>query len=203
MTPEDESVFSADYPLLPTRRRFWEKVLRNTDHSGTKAQLRSQLQIVFEAARTTADAPVGSVVTADFIYDQIATDLLNSGQLEREYHETILKQRDGTPEGELRSRLCALIFLIGKLPRTAGADEGVRANRDTLIDLLVGDLKADRARLEQQVPLQLKYLLDHGQVMSVDTEYRLQTREGAIWTHDFNRRRTAVLNEDSRINDKR
>src|SRR5262249_24753566 len=67
----------ADYPLLPTRRRFWDKVLRNTDHSGTKAQLRSQLQIVFEATRQTAKDPVGTVVPADFIYDQISTDLLN------------------------------------------------------------------------------------------------------------------------------
>jgi hypothetical protein len=127
-THEDEKFFVADYPLLPTRRRFWEKVLRNTDHSGTKAQLRSQLQIVFEATRQTAAAAVGTVVPADFIYDQISTDLLNSGELEREYDEIIRKQRDGTPDGELRSSLCALIFLIGKLPRTPGADDGVRAN---------------------------------------------------------------------------
>ena len=96
-THEDDKFFVADYPLLPTRRRFWEKVLRNTDHSGTKAQLRSQLQIVFEATRQTAAASVGTVVPADFIYDQISTDLLNSGELEREYDEIIRKQRDGSP----------------------------------------------------------------------------------------------------------
>ncbi len=168
----------ADYPLLPTRRRFWEKVLRNTDHSGTKAQLRSQLQIVFEATRQTAAASVGTVVPADFIYDQISTDLLNSGELEREYNEIILKQRDGTKEGDLRSSLCALIFLIGKLPRTPGADDGVRANAETLVDLLVSDLKNDRPKLEQQVPKLLKQLVDAGQVMAVESEYRLQTREG-------------------------
>ena len=39
--------------------------------------------------------------------------------------------------------------------------------------------------------------------MAVESEYRLQTREGVIWTHDFNRRRTAVLNDDQRINSKR
>jgi hypothetical protein len=55
--PRRRQFFVADYPLLPTRRRFWEKVLRNTDHSGTKAQLRSQLQIVFEATRQTARRP--------------------------------------------------------------------------------------------------------------------------------------------------
>jgi hypothetical protein len=30
-TRDDDKFFVADYPLLPTRRRFWEKVLRNTD----------------------------------------------------------------------------------------------------------------------------------------------------------------------------
>lgn len=202
-THEDESYFVADYPLLPTRRRFWEKVLRNTDHSGTKAQLRSQLQIVFEATRYTASAPVGTVVPADFIYDQISTDLLNSGELEREYDEIIRKQRDGTQDGDLRSSLCALIFLIGKLPRTPGADDGVRATAETLVDLLVSDLKGDRPKFEQQVPTLLKQLVDAGHIMAVDTEYRLQTREGALWTHDFNRRRTAALHDDHRINSKR
>jgi hypothetical protein len=200
---DDDKFFVADYPLLPTRRRFWEKVLRNTDHSGTKAQLRSQLQIVFEATRQTAAASVGTVVPADFIYDQISTDLLNSGELEREYNEIILKQRDGTKDGDLRSSLCALIFLIGKLPRTPGADDGVRANAETLVDLLVSDLKNERPKLEQQVPKMLKQLVDAGQLMAVESEYRLQTREGVLWTHDFNRRRTAVLNDDQRINSKR
>lgn len=202
-THADDTFFVADYPLLPTRRRFWEKVLRNTDHSGTKAQLRSQLQIVFEAARQTAASNVGTVVTADFIYDQVSTDLLNSGELEREYDEIIRKQRDGTKEGALCSSLCALIFLIGKLPRTPGADDGVRANAETLIDLLVGDLKNDRPKLEQQVPGLLKKLVDTGQLMAVESEYRLQTCEGALWTHDFNRRRATALNDDSRINGKR
>jgi len=151
-TADDDTFLVADYPLVPTRRRFWEKVLRNTDHSGTKAQLRSQLQIVFEATRQTATASVGTVVPADFIYDQISPDLINSGELEREYNEIILKQRDGSKEGNLRSSLCALIFLIGKLPRTPGADDGVRANAETLIDLLVSDLRTDRPKLEQQIP---------------------------------------------------
>jgi hypothetical protein len=200
---DDDKFLVADYPLLPTRRRFWEKVLRNTDHSGTKAQLRSQLQIVFEATRQTAPASVGTVVPADFIYDQISTDLLNSGELEREYNEIILKQRDGTKDGDLRSSMCALIFLIGKLPRTSGADDGVRANSETLVDLLVSDLTNDRPKLDQQVPKLLKQLVDAGQVMAVESEYRLQTREGVLWTHDFNRRRSSVLNDDQRINSKR
>ena len=202
-THEDEKILVADYPLIPTRRRFWEKVLRNTDHSGTKAQLRSQLQIVFEATRSSAAAPLGTVVPADFIYDQISTDLINSGELEREYDEIIRKQRDGTADGDLRSSICALIFLIGKLPRTPGADDGVRANSETLVDLLVSDLQNDRPKLEKSIPTFLKQLIDSGQLMAVESEYRLQTREGVVWTHDFNRRRTAALNDDQRINTKR
>ena len=200
---EDEAFFVADYPLLPTRRRFWEKVLRNTDHSGTKAQLRSQLQIVFEAAKQTAADSLGTVVPGDFIYDQISTDLINSGELEREYDEIIRKQRDNTKEGNLRSSLCALIFLIGKLPRTPGADDGVRATAEALVDLLVSDLQQDRPKLEQQVPKLLTKMVDAGQLMAVESEYRLQTRESARWTHDFNRRRTSVLNDDGRLNSKR
>jgi len=200
---EDEAFFVADYPLLPTRRRFWEKVLRNTDHSGTKAQLRSQLQIVFEAAKQTAAESLGTVVPGDFIYDQISTDLINSGELEREYDEIIRKQRDKTKEGDLRSSLCALIFLIGKLPRTPGADDGVRATAEALVDLLVSDLQQDRPKLEQQVSKLLTKMVDAGQLMAVESEYRLQTRESARWTHDFNRRRTSVLNDDGRLNSKR
>jgi hypothetical protein len=202
-THADEPSYVPDYPLLPTRRRFWEKVLRNTDHSGTSAQLRTQLKIVFDATRETAEKPVGTVVPADFIYDQISTDLLNTGELEREYDEIIRKQRDGTAQGDLRSRLCALIFLIGKLPRTAGADDGVRATVETLADLLVADLAKDGTTLRQEIPTALKQLVDTGQLMVVDTEYRLQTREGAKWTHDFNRRRASVLNDDTRINARR
>ena len=202
-THDDGKHFVADYPLLPTRRRFWERVLRNTDHSGTKAQLRSQMQVVFEATRQTAAADLGTVVPADFIYDQISTDLLNSGELEREYDEIIRKQRDGTPDGDLRFSLCALVFLIGKLPRTPGADDGVRANAETLVDLLVSDLKADRPKLEQKVKGLLEDLVKSGHLMPVEKEYRLQTKEGARWTHDFNRRRAAALSDEERINSKR
>jgi ElaB/YqjD/DUF883 family membrane-anchored ribosome-binding protein len=200
---EDEQFLVTDYPLLPSRRRFWEKVLRNTDHSGTKSQLRSQLQIVFDAAQKTADAELGTVVPADFIYDQIASDLLNTGELNREYHEIIGKQRDGGADAELRFSLCALIFLIGKLPRSQGADDGVRANAETLVDLLISDLKSDRVRLESRVPALLKQLVDRGHLMEVDGEYRLQTPESSKWNQMFNQRRSAILSDDAKLGEYR
>ena len=62
--------------MLPVRRRFWEKVLRAIDTTGTVSQLRSQLKIIHEATQKNADKPLGQVIGADFIYEQIAPDLL-------------------------------------------------------------------------------------------------------------------------------
>ena len=42
---EDDAAYVPDYPLLPVRWRFWEKVLRAVDMAGTAAQLRNQLEL--------------------------------------------------------------------------------------------------------------------------------------------------------------
>ena len=199
----DEQWYAADYPLLPVRRRFWERVLRNVDASGTTAQLRTQLKITFDAARQSADKPLGDVVPADFIYDEISSDLLNTGHLQRDLHEIVTGQRDGSRSGILKSRLCALIYLIHQLPRTAGADDGVRATADALADLLVEDLKNDGTKYRQEIPKLLAELVATGKVMQVDEEFCLQTKEGANWNHDFNRRRTGILNDEQRLNSER
>src|SRR5262249_38800215 len=125
---EDQGVLVADYPLLPVRRRFWERALRAIDQAGTSAQLRSQLRIVLAAVEECASRPLGHVIPADALFDQKAPEMRQTGALLPEIHEAILKQDDRTPQGRLRSRLCALIFLINKLPREEGADLGVRAN---------------------------------------------------------------------------
>ena len=64
---DDRNIIVDDYPLLPVRRRFWENVLRAVDVPGTASQLRTQLKIVYEAARQTADDELGTVVPGDFI----------------------------------------------------------------------------------------------------------------------------------------
>lgn len=194
---EDQQTYVSDYPLLPVRQRFWEKVLRNVDATGTTAQLRSQLMIVFNAARASAEWKLGTVVSADFIYDEKAAELLNSGMLAREYHEMILSQRDGTAEGDLRSRICSLIFLIAQLPRSSGADDGIRTTEENLSDLLVRDLASDGEKLRQAVPGLLRELVAAGKLMRVENEYCLQTREGAAWNQQFNQAQTRILNDDS------
>lgn len=200
----DSNYYTSDYPLLPTRLRFWAKVLRNVDASGTTAQLRTQLKIIFDAARLSADKPLGSVVPADFVYDQISTDLLNTGIIQREYYENILSLRDKTPSGTMKSRLCALMFLISQLPRSSGADDGVRATPETLADLLVEDLSQDGAKLRQEVPGLLQELVTQGKVMQIeDNEYVLQTLEGARWTHEYAKYYANFFKDDIVIGDER
>ena len=56
----DKQDLVPDYPLLPTRRRFWELVLRAIDRAGKAGVLRTQLKIVHEAARDVAVATTRS-----------------------------------------------------------------------------------------------------------------------------------------------
>ena len=86
------------------------------------------------------------------IYDQLKPDMLQSSVLLRDTDTLIASLDDGTPDGKLRSRLCAAIFLIGKLPTDGPAATGVRANPTMLADLLVDDLTAGSASLRRRIP---------------------------------------------------
>ncbi len=98
---DDELVMTSDYPLLPIRRRFWERVLRSIDTTGTVSQLRSQLRVVHEAVLATASSPLGHVVAGDFLYDQIAANLLATAQLPKEVFENVQKFAAGDANSQL------------------------------------------------------------------------------------------------------
>lgn len=182
---EDRDVMVEDYPLLPVRRRFWERCLRAVDPTGTKSQLRSQLSIVHEAARATSERELGCVVPADFIYEEIAVDMLETGELPREVHERIEELNGEEDSRTIEARLAALVFLINKLPREEGADLGVRATQETLAHLLVEDLRKGSGELESKIPSVLEGLVEDGLLLRVDNEYKVQTREGAAWQQEF------------------
>jgi hypothetical protein len=186
-----------DYPLLPTRRRFWERALRAIDSAGKAGVLRSQLRIVHEACRRVADAPVGHVIGADFLYDEQSPLMQQSGVLLKEIDELIRGMRAEGPDGMLKSRICALVFLITQIPRgTIGGETGLRATAPFLADLLVEDLTNDGARLRKRVPELLDALATEGRLQRIDDEYRLQTEEGAEWEKDY-RSRLAVVRDDA------
>jgi hypothetical protein len=200
---DDEKVLLADYPLLPVRRRFWERVLRIVDTTGTVSQLRNQLKVVHEAAQSTADKVLGHVVPADFIYDQISTNLLQTGVISKAVSESIGRLKAGDENSRLQSRLLALILLIGKLPTDPVADCGVRATADMLADLLIDDFNNGKDAIRSRVPDLLKALVDEGLIMamhtSVGTEYRLQTQESAQWYDTFRQEEANLRGNSQRV----
>ena len=205
---DDEKVMTSDYPLLPVRRRFWERVLRTIDATGTVSQLRSQLRVVHEAVLATAEAPLGHVVSGDFLYDQIAANLVSTAQLPKEVFDNVQRFTAGDASAQLKGKLLKLIFLINKLPTEAAMDIGLKATEDALADLLVTDLAAGSAELRKQLPalldeLQNKDRLVMALVGASGTEYRLQTRESSAWYDEFRAQEAELKAAPQRVEQKR
>lgn len=189
-TTEDEAVLTIDYPILPVRRRFWERVLRTIDTSGTVSQLRSQLRVVHEAVLATADLPLGHVVAGDFLYDQIAANLLSTAQLPQEVFNNVARFAEGNANDQLKAKLLKLVYLINKLPPETAIDIGLKATDDMLADLLVTDLAVGSSELRKALPALLEELQNKDRLVMAlhgpnGLEYRLQTRESSAWYDEF------------------
>ncbi|TGJ96612.1 BREX system P-loop protein BrxC, partial [Actinotalea fermentans ATCC 43279 = JCM 9966 = DSM 3133] len=191
-TRADDDTLVADYPLLPSRRRFWEHVLRAAD-AGRAGQLRSQLRIVHDATAKVSRQPVGTIIGADYLYDAKNEDLNQTAQLSKGIQRLIADQRD---KDELRGRILGLIHLINLLPTTGVNDTGVRATAPHLADLLVEDLAHDGARLRAEVPRLLTEMADEGVLQEDGGEYRLQTEAGQAWEEAFRNQRANVSTHD-------
>lgn len=196
--PEDEQTMVADYPLLPTRRRFWEHVLRAIDRGGTSSQLRTQLRSVQEATKFVAEMPVGVVVPGDFIYEQQVNGMLHSGVLSKDIHETIEGLKDGSMDGGLKHRVTALVFLVGQLKET-NKDLGIRATPAVLADLLIANLNDSSAMLRSEVEQTLAELAEKGIVQAIEGEYSLQGKAGAEWQQDYQQRVNRIKDEAARV----
>ena len=200
---EDRLDRTLDYPLLCTRRRFWDACFRAVDTAGSQSQLRSQLRILHDSLQQVADRPVGAAIPASDLFDALAPSLVNTGVLLNEISTRIRKLDDGTEEGQLKCDLCGLVFLIGKLPREALVDAGVRANPVTLADLLVADVTADSGPFRKRVADILDALADEAVVMRVGDEFRLQTTEGAAWDGEFRSRQTSLRQSEVEVASRR
>ena len=200
---EDKNTIVSDYPLLPSRRRFWEGCFRVVDMAGTQSQLRSQLRILDDTLKEMAIRDLGAVIPADALYDSIAGNLVNTGVLLGELSDKILKLDNGSEAGKLKKRLCSLIFLINKLPRETGVDSGVRATAKMLADLMVDNLEKDSGPFRKQVEDLLNGMSKDGTLMKVGEEFRLQTTEGAEWDRLFREKAAAARQSDALIASKR
>ena len=190
--PEDARNRVADYPLLCTRRRFWEACFQAADAAGSQSQLRSQLRILHDSLGNVADRELGAVIPASDLFNALAPSLVGTGVLPNEINTRIQKLDDGGDKGQLRRDLCGLVFLIGKLPRQEGMDVGVRANAAMLADLVMDDVATDSGPRRHDMAHTLESLAKDGVLMRVGEEYRLQTTEGAEWDRAFHERRQAL-----------
>ncbi len=201
-TPTDKERYVDDYPLLPVRQRFWEKSLRNID-TGLTGQLRTQLRITHDAVANVADDPLGTVIPADLLFDQLADALVEKGVLDRERHNIIQRLRASKGEDDqLAGRLYALIFMIGKInyeTRDKPGDLGIRATPGVLADLLIEDLKTGGSALRERIPKLLSIHEAKGALLRVGEEYRLQTPDSAAWEQHYRQRLAALLNNDGEI----
>ncbi|MDD8045673.1 MAG: BREX system P-loop protein BrxC [Verrucomicrobiota bacterium] len=192
---DDVPHFPQDYPILPVRRRFWENTLRVLDQTGTDSQLRNQLSMVHKVIQTNLDAPLGHVVSADYLYFDSADKLLQSRILPRKVHEKTMSWSKGSEDDQLMARACGLVFLINKLGGHNN-EIGIRATIDTLADLLIEDLSNGSSGLRSRLPR----MLDRCELlMRVGDEYRIQTEESSAWNDEFLSQRSALSNEAHRI----
>ena len=189
---EDARDRVADYPLLSTRRRFWEACFQAVDAAGTHSQLRSQLRILHDSLQNVAERPLGAVIPAGDLFGALAPSLVNTGVLLNEINTRIRALNESNDEGRLQHDLCGLVFLIGKLPRQEGLDLGVRADAATLADLLIDDVTSDSGPVRHHIAGSLELLAGNGTLMKVGDEYRLQTTEGAEWDRAFRERQRAL-----------
>jgi hypothetical protein len=191
----DIPYFPQDYPILPVRRRFWENTLRVLDQTGTDSQLRNQLSMIHKVIQTNLNAPIGSVVPADYLYFDSADKLLQSRILPRKVHEKTMSWSNGSEDEKLMGRACGLVFLVNKLA-SSNNEVGIHANIDTLADLLVEDLSVGSGALRSKLP----GLLDRCELlMKVGDEYRIQTEESSAWSDEFLSQRSSLANEAHRI----
>lgn len=198
---DDEQWMVADYPLLPVRRRFWERVLPALDKTGTGSQLRNQLRVVHEATKSTAEKPLGSVVPADFIYEQIAINLLQTGVIGKEIYEKIGRLKAGNEDAILQGRLLSLILLISKLP--TDMEHGIASTEAFLADLLLEHLSEGKHELRARIPAMMQKLVEAGDLLPMNTsagvEYRLQTVESQQWHDTFRQQQTDLRGNPQRL----
>lgn len=194
-TVQDESEAVLDWPLLPSRRRVWERILRELDRTGLGGTLRGQLRTTLDAARTYGEKPLGYAVPVDFLYGRFATEAYNAGLLPGETRNRIEALKGGNDRDKLKARILMLVYMLGRIAPEADR-HGVRARPETIADLLIVNL-AGEDDLRREVPALLMELQADGAVIEVGGEWRLQTKESAEWEATYRSEEKSILADQS------
>lgn len=181
---EDKNTLAADYPLLPSTRKFWYKVLQVVDVAGTSGQLRNQLRLIDDSLKTIAEKEVGNVVPADFIFTQTRADLIQAGLLLNDTSNLIQGKKAQGGDAEIEGRILSAVFLLDQITSNI-SDTGLKSNENTIADLLIDNLNTNSDAFRTKVKALIKKLVDEKVLMPINDEYKLQTKIGAEWEQEF------------------
>lgn len=181
---KDETNLTADYPILPSIRKFWKKILDVIDTAGTQGQLRSQLRIVDESVKQIAEADLGTLIPGDFIYEQKEQQLLQNARLLNDTYNLIVEKKAGNKEEQLQGRILSIAFLLDQLPSDLPGGTP-KSNKDTIADLLISDISQSTDAFRLLVSKGIDALVDQKLLMPIGNEVRLQTKAGQEWEKEY------------------
>jgi hypothetical protein len=183
---EDKDTLVADYPLLPSTRKFWYKVLQEVDVAGTSGQLRNQLRLIDDSLKTIAEKEVGHIVPADFIFTQTRASLIQTGLLLNETSNLIQGKKAHGGDAEIEGRILSAVFLLDQITSN-DSDSGLKSNENTIADLLIDNLNVNSDAFRTKVKVLIKKMVDEKVLMPINDEYKLQTKIGAEWEKEFSK----------------
>lgn len=181
---EDKSTLVADYPLLPSTRKFWYKVLQVVDVAGTSGQLRNLLRLVDDSLKSIAEREVGYIVPADFIFTQTRSHLIQSGLLLNEMSNLIQGKKAIGGDEEIKGRILSAVFLLDQII-PSNTEAGLKSNETTIADLLIDNLNEHSAPFRVKIKELIQELVDEKVLMPINDEFKLQTKIGAEWEQEF------------------
>ncbi|WP_439504871.1 BREX system P-loop protein BrxC [Sediminibacterium sp.] len=181
---DDRNTLVADYPLLPSTRKFWYKVLQVVDVAGTSGQLRNQLRLIDDSLKSIAEKELGFVVPADFIFTQTRADLIQAGLLLNDTSNLIQGKKAQGGDEEIEGRILSAVFLLDQITSNT-SDTGIKSNDNTIADLLIDNLNVNSDAFRTKVKGLIKKLVDEKVLMPINDEYKLQTKVGAEWEQEF------------------
>ena len=180
----DNATLVADYPIIPSIRKFWKKVLQVIDTAGTSGQLRSQLRIVNESIKTVANKDLGFIVPGDFIFEQKQSQLLQNASLLNETNNLIQSRKANGGDDALEGRILSIVFLIDEL-QIKKVDKNLKSNESTIADLLIDNLNVNSDEFRNKIKALIKKLVGENVLIQINDEVKLQTKVSAEWEKEY------------------
>lgn len=181
---EDKDTLVADYPLMPSTRKLWDKILKVTDTAGNSGQLRTLLRVVDDGVKKIAESEIGQLVPVDFIFEQNPTQLIQAGLLTNETFNIIQQRKAKGGDDAIEGRILSAVFLIDQITSN-DPNTGLKSNENTIADFLIDNLNINTDAFRTKVKTLVKKMVEDKVLMPINDEFKLQTKIGAEWEQAF------------------